>query len=92
MNTKGMDKLDWFRMNKLKSSVSDIEWTYSNGGIVRARLDSMAEWSYKVCHKAKYAESLGMRLIFKQKKWRQQSRHAKYVDPRGDNLLPYNPI
>ena len=67
-------KADWWRLNKRiqnkKVATETIEWTHQYGGYVRAKLDSISPWSYQKCSEAKYAVSLGNRLIYRQKKGR----------------------
>jgi len=76
MKNELLEKCDWWRQNKAKHATSTIEWTYEYNGWVRAKLDSITTWSYKKCSKAMYAEAIGKRLIYKQKKWRQHNEEV----------------
>ena len=63
-----MDNSTFWRMPQKEGETYNIEWSYK--GIVRARLDSLAQWEYKVCKEAKYAEGIGNGIIEEQKKIR----------------------
>lgn len=76
-----MEKHSWWRLNPRKNNIHSIEWTPFNGGIVRAKLDSIAEWDYAHCEKCKYAESFGLMIIEEQKRRRNVSKDGKtYYD------------
>ena len=43
MNYKDIKEVDYWRLNKAKDATYTIEWTAKRGGVVRAKLDSIAE-------------------------------------------------
>jgi len=65
-----MPDSDFWRMNTAKDCTYTIEWTPKSGGIVRAKLDSIARWDYDYCSQGKWAAKLGLVLIARQEKER----------------------
>ena len=76
MNYKDIKEVDYWRINKSKNSTYSIEWTAKRGGVVRAKLDSLAEWQYKSCSCVKYALQLGYQIIDNQKLQREYQTDA----------------
>ena len=61
---------DWWRLNPKKWATYTIEFTFDDDGWIRAKLDSLSNWSYEKCNNAKYALQKGERMIDKQRRER----------------------
>ena len=82
ININNIPDSDYWRINKLEDSVSDIEWTPKVGGWVRARIDSLDDWHYKACENVIYAEDIGWNMIEKKKE------ELAYIDNDGYTFEP----
>jgi hypothetical protein len=66
----------------VKNSLHQIQWTPEIKGVVRAKLDSIAEWGYKPCYDIRFAKDVGMAIINNQKKDRETNEFLLYgYDP-----------
>lgn len=76
-----MKNQSWWRMNPVSYHTYTIEWTPECGGVVRAKLDDIANWQYKECRCARFAESLGLEIIGQQRRMREMKDDFGHDEP-----------
>ncbi len=70
-----LKKANWWELQKEDDGTERLQWSSIYDGIVRVKLDSIADWSYNGCPKISYAKLIGLVLIKAQKKEREREEY-----------------
>jgi len=75
-----MDKCEWWNC-LMVGEPSEIQWSPAKGGVVRAKIDTITNWEYKVCPCAKSAIGIGAGIIDKQRAEKWTEKPKKKIPP-----------